>query len=101
MPFNFIAHHSCRRRSRHLFYRNGECYGEEGGKERVGGTGMRRGECRKQACGQGARGGLVRAAAGMASRKQQSGAVQNQREASDKSTAQPLLLTSNLYFEVC
>lgn len=37
MPFNFIAHHSCRRCSRHLFYRNGKCYGEEEGGTEGGG----------------------------------------------------------------
>lgn len=31
MPFNFIAHHSCRHCSGHLFYSNGKCYGEEKG----------------------------------------------------------------------
>ena len=40
MPFNFIAHHSCRHCSGHLFYSNRECYGEEeganGGGERKG-----------------------------------------------------------------
>lgn len=40
MPFNFIAHHSCRHSSGHLFYSNGKCYGEEeggnGGGERKG-----------------------------------------------------------------
>lgn len=40
MPFNFIAHHSCRHCSRHLFYSNGKCGGEEeggnGGGERNG-----------------------------------------------------------------
>lgn len=28
MPFNFIAHHSCRHCSRHLLYSSGKCYGE-------------------------------------------------------------------------
>lgn len=31
MPFNFIAHHSCRHCSGHLFYSNRKCYGEEEG----------------------------------------------------------------------
>ena len=40
MPFNFIAHHSCRHCSGHVFYSNRKCYGEEeganGGGERKG-----------------------------------------------------------------
>lgn len=36
MPFNFIAHHSCRHCSGHLFYSSGKCYGEAEGGDRRG-----------------------------------------------------------------
>lgn len=74
MPFNFIAHHSCRHCSGHLFYSNGKCYGEEeggsgGGEEKgLGWVCVERQHVdrREAACGE----GRSSATAGTASREE-------------------------------
>lgn len=92
MPFNFIAHHSCRHCSGYLFYSNGKCYGEEEGgwevKERTCS-----GASVESSLGTGCKcGRAAPAPQGATSREENSGAVLSWRETSDKNTKHPLRL---------
>ena len=103
MPFNFIAHHSCRHCSGHLFYSNRKCYGEEeganGGGERKG---LGEGECGKQAHVDRLHGeGCSSATAGTSSRTKNVGAVLNRSRSQTRATNICCRCNSKFCFKVC
>lgn len=95
MPFNFIAHHSCRHCSGHLFYSNGKCYGEEEGGS---GGGEEKGLGRVCVCVESKRVdrvcglGCSSASCGHAMRRGEFRSVQKRRQTWSKHDEHPLLL---------
>lgn len=101
MPFNFIAHHSCRHCSGHLLYSDGKCYGEEEGggevKERTC-----RGVSLESSLGTGREcGRTAPVPQGATSRKENSGAARVGGRPQTRTRNAHCGCNSDLEFEVC